>query len=619
MAIQEKFPSIKPSLNLDFANTKTLDPRVTFSRASAATYYDGKTVAKAEENLFPRSEEFDNTAVWNGYGTLTRTANATSAPNATSTADRITDTVETVSHGMFQSVPFLSNTPYVFSVYAKNDGRRYFALTLSGATSNYAYAEFDLVNGSVSRSGAVGTGFAVNSATTENVGDGWFRCVLIGTVGTTVSTPRQRITLSNGTVNVDLNASFNYAGDATSIFLWGAQLEQRSQATAYTATTDQPITNYVPVLQTAPANVARFDHNPVTGESLGLLIEEQRTNLLRYSEDFGNVVWTKTNATVTANAVVAPDGTLTADKAIATAVSGEHFVRQVPTTSDSTTYAATVFAKAAELTWARLIFLRKDSNRVWVNVNLSTGELGNASASFPPTATPTVTPAGNGFYRISVVANSVTGGAGAGMFIYLLDSNSTADTYQFTGDGYSGIYIWGAQLEVGAFPTSYIKTEASQVTRAADSAVMTGSNFSSWFRQDEGTLFSSATRGWSSNPFQNRLFVLDDGSSANRIQIRVLGDGSITGTVSSSSTAQADLSSGSARLFSAALAYKYNDFAFVSNGGNVASDTSGVVPNGIARASIAGPAIDSPFSGHIRKIAYYPKRLTNTQLQAITT
>jgi hypothetical protein len=59
----------------------------------------------------------------------------------------------------------------------------------------------------------------------------------------------------------------------------------------------------------------------------------------------------------------------------------------------------------------------------------------------------------------------------------------------YTGDGYSGIYIWGAQLEAGAFPTSYIKTEASQVTRSADSASMTGTNFSEWYRQDEGTVY----------------------------------------------------------------------------------------------------------------------------------
>ena len=84
MTIQQNYPSTKPALLLDFANTKKLDPRITFTRASTATYYDGKTNAKAEENLLVRSQEFDN-AIW-AKTTTTVTTNSFVAPDTTASA-----------------------------------------------------------------------------------------------------------------------------------------------------------------------------------------------------------------------------------------------------------------------------------------------------------------------------------------------------------------------------------------------------------------------------------------------------------------------------------------------------------------------------------------------------
>jgi hypothetical protein len=130
-----------------------------------------------------------------------------------------------------------------------------------------------------------------------DAGNGWYRCSLTFTAGTG----------GYFQLNIeDAGGNNIYTGDGTSgVHLWGAQVEQRDSLTAYTPTTDSPITKYQPALQTAGNNVARFDHNPTTGESLGLLIEESRTNLIMV------LGLNKVNSpTITPNqTIVAPDGT----------------------------------------------------------------------------------------------------------------------------------------------------------------------------------------------------------------------------------------------------------------------------------------------------------------------
>ena len=118
---------------------------------------------------------------------------------------------------------------------------------------------------------------------------------------------------------------------------------------------------------------------------------------------------------------------------------------------------------------------------------------------------------GNGWYRCIAIgtASAVTG-------VYFNISN-TATQLAYSGDGTSGIYLWGAQLEAGSFATSYIPTVASQVTRAADVAVMTGTNFSSWYNQTEGTVYTEYDSAGGVTPC---AVSIDDTTSNNRIQVR---------------------------------------------------------------------------------------------------
>ena len=387
------------------------------------------------------------------------------------------------------------------------------------------------------------------------------------------------------------------------IYLWGAQLEQRSSVTAYQVTTTAPITNYIPVLLTAPVNVARFEHNPTTGESLGLLIEEQRTNLTTYSDDFSNAYWTKTGGTITSNTIVAPDGTLTGDKFVETSGSGSKYISTAVFAAN--TYTLSIYAKYAG---KQFFWVSVDGSVTAVFFDVLNGTIAATGAG----NTATITSVGNGWYRCTVAKTT------ASSLALYFGTSAVSNSYTTTGDGFSGIYIWGAQLEAGAFATSYIPTVASQVTRSADSASMTGTNFSSWYRADEGTLYGEAVLG--ANPNDKYVAEISDNTVNNRMSIASTSNPYtqtfVNGVVQASMNATATFINATGK---ASITYKTNDFAIVGNGGTLTTDALGTVP--VVNTLSFGRQRDgsSTLNGSIKKLAYYPKRLTNAELQGLTT
>lgn len=252
------------------------------------------------------------------------------------------------------------------------------------------------------------------------------------------------------------------------------------------------------VMRTAPAGVPRIDFDPVTGECKGLLIEEQRTNLLTYSEQCNTSAWTKARVEVFPNATTAPDGTLTAEKVVSdTTASNTHVLRATSASyTAGITYTLSFYVKPSEVSSVCLQFRSAAFPAAYgVFFDLLTKTVTNNQA--PSWITPHVFDVGNGWVRVAITATCTTTYSGNdGFYLYVLNtSNSTT----YTGDGTSGLFIWGAQLEAGAFPTSYIKTEASQVTRAADNAVMTGTNFSDWANSVGTVLAKYKTAGWKHN------------------------------------------------------------------------------------------------------------------------
>lgn len=366
------------------------------------------------------------------------------------------------------------------------------------------------------------------------------------------------------------------------------------------------------LIKSAAVNEARFDHNPTTLESLGLLVEEARTNLLTYSQEFDNAAWSKDATTITSNNATSPDGTVTAELVVPDTQTLPHMIRQAATLT-AATHTISIYAKASG--YQHLQICDNISSTDYINFVLSgTGSVGNASGY-----TGSIVSVGNGWYRVSA-SKTFTAASTEARFVPL-NADTAARRPSFAGNGTSGILLWGAQLEAGSFPTSYIPTVASTVTRSADVARITGANFSSWYRQGEGTLFASGAQLSGTIPSDQYIVSLDDNSSSNFIKISRFNGGNPV-TVRTSGTSVFDVNLGSisqSSLFSSALTYKQNSFAGVLNGTGLQTSTSGSVPlllNSFRVGSAVGPAAFA--NGTIRRLTYWPTRLPNATLQQIT-
>jgi hypothetical protein len=575
--------SVRPSLLLDFANTKQLDPRITFTRASTATFYDGKTTAKAEENLYLYSQDFVTGGNWNP-ASVSITANTTTAPDGTSTGSLMYPS----STGTFRVIRQDGLTGQSVSIYAKAQNKSWIALGFGASFSTFTW--FDLTNGVVGSTAAT-----VSSATITSVGNGWYRCSIVYTNPQT--TNRYMIADGSGNTNITANGT-------DGIFIWGAQLEQRSAVTAYTPTTTAAITNYIPALQTAASGVARFDHNPTTGESLGLLIEEQRVNLLTYSEQIDNGAWSKSNCTVTANQVVAPDGLLTSDFATTSAANSGLFKIET-IAANAATYTASIYVKYLSGSTSfrfRLALTGGTAVAKFVRINAQTGAFLSSDGTY------SITSVGNGWYRVSLE----------------ITNNSTNTTFNFqaflTDDTTStnSIAVWGAQVEAGAFATSYIPTVASQVTRPADAASLTGTNFSSWYRGDEGTMFVDFVRNTGTSTVGSYVSEIRGSTATQSFRFRTGSD--IRGQyVTPDGTVQCDLSLGAITSDSnikAAFTIKTNNFTGIKNSGTLATDTTGLINATHILLDFSSSGLSN---NSIKKFAYYPKQLTSAEITGLTT
>jgi hypothetical protein len=424
-------------LDLRFALQKTLDPRVTLTRASSATFVDSSGVLRtAVTNLLLRSEEFDN-ASW----TKTRSsisADSTIAPNGSLTADKLVeDTTAGATHLISVGSGLIAGNTYTYSVYAKAAGRDWLLMSPGGT---WGYGWFNISNGTL---GTLVNGGSNPTAAISAVGNGWYRCSITSTAVTNLGI-QFLATPSNGTVS--------YTGDGTSgLFLWGAQLEQAST-----------VGDYVPTgatINSAP----RFDHDPTTGESLGLLPEEARTNLALRSEEFEDSAWNSAAGarTVTTNQITAPNGTTTADLVTGDGTNAVHLVSQAFTLS-AIPYTFSVFAKRDTQS---ILVIRPFAAFGGVNAvfNIFTGTV--FSNTLGTTAEIIAYP--NGWYRCVFGFTPTAASSNIGIYISSTGANTTT----------TGFYLWGAQLEAGAVATSYIPTTSATVTRAADVASITGSNF----------------------------------------------------------------------------------------------------------------------------------------------
>lgn len=543
---------------------KTFDQLLDFTRTSAATFVGSNGLIQntpASVNLLTQTQQFDN-AAWT-KGAVTVTANSTVAPDGTSTADTLTPT--SADSNIRQEALPASVSPHTFSVWLRSATGSDISTTLQAWRSSP---------------------FAVVASVTITVTSVWQRFTLT-------------FTPLDATAHAVVVGGASTLSTGENLFIWGAQLEAASAATTYTR-------------NNGGVFPPRFDYDPVTLAAKGLLIEEQRTNLALQSQTFDNAAWTKLNATVTANATTAPDGTSAADFVVPDTTNNQHGVFQSVTTASGTAYTHSVYAKAGGYDW---LYMTEGNNvTAQASFNLATGALGTVSGTGSPSAT--ITPVGNGWYRCTLTLTPIA--SPHNIQFRAVNANGGG---AFAGNGTSGIYIYGAQLEAGAFATSYIPTVASQVTRTADQCSIVAPNFAPWYNQSEGTFVASFDMAGGSAALSSNRAVLVARESATSNHYIYNGSGQVTGWTVVSGVDQAFLTTGAVvadTVTNIAYAYKTNDFAASRNGGTVATDTSGTLPVPTALGIGSNSASSLFLSGHIRSIRYYPTRLTNAQLQALT-
>lgn len=374
------------------------------------------------------------------------------------------------------------------------------------------------------------------------------------------------------------------------------------------------------VLQIATADQPRFDHDPVTKAPKGLLIEGSRTNAITHSNDYNNAAWIKNvsgSITLTSNAHAGLDGALTADT-FATTAGAAGVLRTDVHTGLSVGNMVTMTLAVKPLTGYCKIRVGYGGTAFSTAAQAVFDLIAGTSAAYGAETTRNMTLLPSGYWLISLTATVTVAGT-ANVSIYSHDA--TAQTFA----------VYHSQSEIGAFGTSIIPTTTAAATRAADTAVMTGANFSRWFNPVEGTIavdFSTFNTGISPTGGNSSycVFDIDSAAAANSDYALFLSAAypGYRGQVTVAGTYQAVFNStlplGTGALTKYALAYKANDFAASYNGGAALVDAAGTLPPAPDRIAIGSPngGTGSRLFGHIRRIRYWPNRLSNALLQEVT-
>jgi hypothetical protein len=371
--------------------------------------------------------------------------------------------------------------------------------------------------------------------------------------------------------------------------------------------------------ETASGTLVNFGSGVLRRTDRGVLVEGARTNLLVRSQEFDDANWPKTNATVTANATTAPDGTTTADNLVeAVDVGSTHYVEQtVSKAASSITYAVSCFVKRASgtrnleirtdaLSIANSVLCAFDLGAVTATVTASAGTFTGVSAS--------ITALANGWFRCVAIVTTGTE-TSVRMRATLLSGTSVG----YNGDGTSGVFLWGAQLEAAAFASSYIPTVASTVTRAADvvTAVPTsGTDYPL-------SLFGEILRPV--NPAAVACVVqTTDAGRTNRALLYVASNQVAREVSFSSGVLQTNEEAGSALGLNTpvkiAARFATNDVRLCANGTLSSGNTSATAPAAPTLIELGCHFASADFlNGYLRRAAILPRALTNAELQGITT
>jgi hypothetical protein len=570
-------------------------------------YFDSTgTLQYAPMNLLTYSEQFDN-AAWTKTST-TVSADSTNSPTGTAVADSLLEVAASAEHYVRQLLTGLAaNSTYTTSVFVKTLGGRNIRIRIldTDNTSNGYAVTINPATGSVVSAAAnigAGTGAAV---VVQAISNGWYRVSLSGNAGATCTKYTVDFFSYDGTTAV-------FTGDITKgLYLFGAQLNLGSTAFDYIPTTTAAV--YL------PRSNAYQDHNPATLAPLGFLIEEQRTNSIRNNTMQGAVAgtpgtlptnWSTFTVLTGLTREVIGTGTESGISYIDVKVSGtpsgagsyflQYEVANQIASSNGQAWTASTYYKLAGGSLSGMSVRQNVSQRDGAGASL-----GAFNQAFTPTTAA---------LRTQRVLQPVTNNNASTAFeLSNVELVLTGAAIDIT------LRIGLPQLELGAFATSPILTTGAAATRLADVASITGTNFSSFWNQTEGTIVVSADQSGTST--LRTAWRADNNTDDERIFMRGNTSALADMIIIDGGATQAGLSTGNTitanTIYKHATAYKVNDIATAFNGSNVLTDGAATLPT-VTQMRVGGVGTGDVLNGHLQSLTYYNRRLPNATLQSLT-
>ena len=413
----------------------------------------------------------------------------------------------------------------------------------------------------------------------------------------------QYITYASG-----LNRTYIYTGNST-LSIDNISIKEAIDGDFdFTRNSSATRVNSQGLIEDITSNLPRIDYTGGVGH---WLFEPSSTNLLTYSEDFATG-WTKFYLTLTAESTTSPDGSLTGTKVQITNDNTAGLLTNNIAITSGLTYTQTVYAKAGTYGYLHMTGSTGFNSSRYQSYDLVNGVLINGSGGIESS----IENVGNGWYRCTYTDVSILSASGRIVIGVSNNSGRLGGSGLISGDN---IYLWGAQLEVGSFSTSYIPTTTTQVTRLQDAA--TGAGSSDLINSTEGVLYAE-TSALTYPTTPNNWMTITDGTAANSVGILFEGN-SVVGRIEVGGVTQAFISVNIdySNFIKVAFKYKENNFSFWVNGVKIGADASGVTfpLNTLNSLQFTYGAGSNKWTGKTKCLAVFKEALTDAELTCLTT
>ena len=369
------------------------------------------------------------------------------------------------------------------------------------------------------------------------------------------------------------------------------------------------------LIETVAVGKSRLNYPLIDGVVNGCpshLLEPSKINLVTYSEDFSQLS-SQSNVTITDNQVISPDGTQNASSFIDNSATGVHRAFSIYSSSIASgqLVSHSIFAKAKEHKWFQLS-TGGNTNDQWANFDLENGIIGNSSSS----ANPIIENYGNGWYRCILFATTSANNASlAGLVTLTNNLDATSRSPSYSGSN-KGVYVFGLQIEQGSYPTSYIPTSGSAVTRVAETA--NGAGDASTFNDSEGVLMAEVSALADDSSY--KTLTINNNGVSDRIQISINSNNVFIGVIDGNSAEifQSYSVSNITNNNKIAVKYKLNDCSLWINGIAVLDNLAASMPSGLSKISFDKGNVSDEFYGSIKQIQYFDSALNDSDLETIT-